>query len=60
MQVLRPRFQGKLFKAPGSVNYRRLFPFLKDTVRDDSGNYFVRQTPYFSFTSSVDDLVGYL
>ncbi|KAL3020353.1 hypothetical protein AAZX31_05G139600 [Glycine max] len=35
--VLRPRFQGKLFKAPGSVNYRRLFPFLKDTVRDDSG-----------------------
>ncbi|TKY59935.1 hypothetical protein E2542_SST17030 [Spatholobus suberectus] len=35
--VLRPRFQGKLFKAPGSVNYRRLFPFLMDTVGDDSG-----------------------
>ncbi|RZB96286.1 hypothetical protein D0Y65_020189 [Glycine soja] len=34
--VLRPCFQGKLFKAPGSVNYRRLFPFQKDTVRDDS------------------------
>ncbi|KAK7359328.1 hypothetical protein VNO77_01283 [Canavalia gladiata] len=36
--VLRPRFQGKLFKAPGSVNYRRLFPFLMDTMGDDSGS----------------------
>jgi len=45
MQVLRPRFQGKLFKAPGSVHYRRLFPFLRDTVRDNSGNYFVLLNP---------------
>ncbi|XP_020204051.1 uncharacterized protein LOC109789498 isoform X2 [Cajanus cajan] len=35
--VLRPRFQGKLYKAPGSVNYGRLFPFLMDTVGGDSG-----------------------
>ncbi|KAK7400053.1 hypothetical protein VNO78_11252 [Psophocarpus tetragonolobus] len=35
--TLRPRFQGKLYKAPGSVNYKRLFPFLMDTTTDDSG-----------------------
>ncbi|XP_027922246.1 uncharacterized protein LOC114179935 isoform X2 [Vigna unguiculata] len=34
--VLRPRFQGKLFKIPGSVNYRRLFTFLRDSEREDS------------------------
>ncbi|MED6134212.1 hypothetical protein PIB30_035003 [Stylosanthes scabra] len=35
--LLRPRFQGRLFKAPGSVNFKRLFPYLKDIKRDDSG-----------------------
>ncbi|KAK7319001.1 hypothetical protein RJT34_03710 [Clitoria ternatea] len=35
--VIGPRFQGKLFKAPGSVNYKRLFPFLMDAVGYDSG-----------------------
>ncbi|MED6130803.1 hypothetical protein PIB30_003822 [Stylosanthes scabra] len=35
--VLKPRFQGKLFKAPGSVNFKRLFPYLKDIKQDDSG-----------------------
>ncbi|XP_047161117.1 uncharacterized protein LOC124831239 isoform X2 [Vigna umbellata] len=34
---LRPRFQGKLFKIPGSANYRRLCTFLRDSVREDSG-----------------------
>ncbi|RDX72913.1 hypothetical protein CR513_47543, partial [Mucuna pruriens] len=47
--VIRPRFQGKLFKAPGSVNYRRLFPFLMDTVGDDSG------TPKLGFCQTVED-----
>lgn len=60
MQVLRPRFQGKLFKVPGSVNYKRLFPFLMDTMGDDSGNYFVQQTPYCVLTLLVDGLVIYV
>ncbi|KAL9327414.1 hypothetical protein ACSQ67_008059 [Phaseolus vulgaris] len=47
--VLRPRFQGKLFKAPGSVHYRRLFPFHRDTVRDNSG------TPNLGFSQKKED-----
>ncbi|XP_015958245.3 uncharacterized protein LOC107482312 isoform X1 [Arachis duranensis] len=34
--ALRPRFQGRLFKAPGSVSFKRLFPYLKEIMRDDS------------------------
>ncbi|WVZ25206.1 hypothetical protein V8G54_003750 [Vigna mungo] len=29
-EVLRPHFQGKLFKIPGSANYRRLCTFLRE------------------------------
>ncbi|KAL1323346.1 hypothetical protein AAHE18_13G009800 [Arachis hypogaea] len=34
--ALRPRFQGRLFKAPGSVSFKRLFPYLMDIMKDDS------------------------
>ncbi|KAK7346029.1 hypothetical protein VNO80_20542 [Phaseolus coccineus] len=47
--ILRPRFQGRLFKAPGSVHYRRLFPFLRDTVRDNS------DTPKLGFSQKKED-----
>lgn len=57
MQVLRPRFHGKLFKAPGSVSYRRLFPFLMDIMGDVSGNCFAHQTPYYLLIALYDDLV---
>ncbi|XP_058731747.1 uncharacterized protein LOC131603453 [Vicia villosa] len=33
----RPYLHGKLVKTPGSVNYRRLLPFLNNLTKDDSG-----------------------
>ncbi|XP_050895017.1 uncharacterized protein LOC127101605 [Lathyrus oleraceus] len=35
--VHRPYLNGKLIKTPGSVNYRRLLPFLKNCTKEDSG-----------------------
>ncbi|KAI9114896.1 hypothetical protein K1719_013909 [Acacia pycnantha] len=35
--MLKPCLQKKLFKTPGSVNYKRLLPFLKDIAKDDCG-----------------------
>ncbi|CAL0329698.1 unnamed protein product [Lupinus luteus] len=35
--ALRPRSQEKLFKIPGAVSYKRMFPFLREIVGDDFG-----------------------
>ncbi|CAK8578448.1 unnamed protein product [Lathyrus sativus] len=35
--VHRPYLHGKLIKTTGSVNYRRLLPFLKNLTKEDSG-----------------------
>ncbi|PNY06699.1 hypothetical protein L195_g003175 [Trifolium pratense] len=35
--VNRPYLHGKLIKTPGSVNYKRLLPYLKNLTKDDSG-----------------------
>ncbi|GAU48077.1 hypothetical protein TSUD_81370 [Trifolium subterraneum] len=35
--VHRPYLYGKLIKTPGSVNYKRLLPYLKNLTKDDSG-----------------------
>ncbi|CAI8618551.1 unnamed protein product [Vicia faba] len=32
-----PYLHGKLIKTPGSVNYRRLLPFMKNLTKEDSG-----------------------
>ncbi|OIW21263.1 hypothetical protein TanjilG_31376 [Lupinus angustifolius] len=32
-----PNLNRKLFKAPGSISFRRMLPFLKDLTKDDSG-----------------------
>ncbi|CAK8539821.1 unnamed protein product [Lathyrus sativus] len=37
LQVHRPCLHGKLIKTPGSVNYRRLLPFLKNHTKEDFG-----------------------
>ncbi|KAE9601144.1 hypothetical protein Lalb_Chr13g0294671 [Lupinus albus] len=37
VQALRPRSQEKLFKIPGAVNYKRMFPFLREIMGDDFG-----------------------
>ncbi|KAL2343494.1 hypothetical protein Fmac_004779 [Flemingia macrophylla] len=55
VRVPRPRFQVKLFKAPGSVNYRRLFPFLMDAAGGDSGT----RTPQLGFCQKDEGDEGY-
>ncbi|MCH96462.1 hypothetical protein A2U01_0017448, partial [Trifolium medium] len=37
VQVHRPYLHGKLIKTPGSVNYKRLLPYLKNLTKDNSG-----------------------